>query len=410
MVRIKFDHGWVCWSMVFILIGFYRGNAQSSSAAIQWKSSENRVVFIGNGMMEEAQKEGSLEYLLWSNFPDHKITFRNIGWSGDDVYGSARSYISQPPKPYDLMMDQLKNTQPDVVFVGYGAVEAYQGARGLSDFRKGLLQLIDTILQLEAQPILLTPIPQIPGQNTKVNIENRNAQLALYASEIQKIATEKSLVSVDLMQDWGTNPAQYYQDNGVILNKTGYRKWALKIARALGLSTQPWAVSLEGSNGNIIHVSDVAIQDLKVTPDQISFTVVNEKLPLNPCSSEREDQQRTLQIKGLKNEVYALYRSGELIAVANGKQWAEGIALTQGDNFDQGQWLKKRISEIHDLYFWQYRPLNRTYLVGMRTHEQGQNSYELEWNSLFIERIENQIHQALSNPSVNYRLEKHRRK
>ena len=42
----------------------------------------DRVVFIGDTFMEREQYYGHIELALAAQFPDSKITFRNLGWSG----------------------------------------------------------------------------------------------------------------------------------------------------------------------------------------------------------------------------------------------------------------------------------------------------------------------------------------
>ena len=49
-----------------------------------------RVVFVGNTLVERAAGYGYLEAALTQRWRDRTVTFRNLGWSGDTVAGSAR--------------------------------------------------------------------------------------------------------------------------------------------------------------------------------------------------------------------------------------------------------------------------------------------------------------------------------
>ena len=51
----------------------------------------DRVVFVGNTLIEREQRYGYWETMLTSHFPDRRVTFRNLGWSGDTVFGDARA-------------------------------------------------------------------------------------------------------------------------------------------------------------------------------------------------------------------------------------------------------------------------------------------------------------------------------
>ena len=51
----------------------------------------DRVVLLGGTFIEREQQYGYLEAGLLSHFPGRKITVRNLGWSGDTVWGEARA-------------------------------------------------------------------------------------------------------------------------------------------------------------------------------------------------------------------------------------------------------------------------------------------------------------------------------
>ena len=60
----------------------------------------DRVVFLGNTLIEREQRYGWWELALTARFPGKKVTFRNLGWSGDTVFGEARAgyaYTHEPP-------------------------------------------------------------------------------------------------------------------------------------------------------------------------------------------------------------------------------------------------------------------------------------------------------------------------
>ena len=115
--------------------------SEASDAAFELQDGD-RVVFVGNSLFENELPYGYLELALTTRWPNRNVTYRNIGWTGDTVWGEARSYISSP-SAYDLLLEQLTNAQPTVVFVAYGANEALAGEAGLPRFEQGLNQLLD---------------------------------------------------------------------------------------------------------------------------------------------------------------------------------------------------------------------------------------------------------------------------
>src|SRR5438128_5124496 len=66
-------------------------SAQPSSAGEFKFSDGDRVVLLGNTLIEREQSYGYWETMLTRSNPDKNITFRNLGWSGDTVWGEARA-------------------------------------------------------------------------------------------------------------------------------------------------------------------------------------------------------------------------------------------------------------------------------------------------------------------------------
>ena len=54
----------------------------------------DRVVLIGDTLIEREQHSGWVELALTTQFPDHHVTFRNIGWSADTPAGDSRFGLS----------------------------------------------------------------------------------------------------------------------------------------------------------------------------------------------------------------------------------------------------------------------------------------------------------------------------
>ncbi|MEX0929006.1 MAG: hypothetical protein WDZ53_06330, partial [Balneolales bacterium] len=76
------------------------------------------------------------------------------------------------------------------------------------------------------------------------------------------------------------------------------------------------------------------------------------------------------------------------VASATAREWSEGVALSGGAALRQAGKLREHIVRKNAMFFYQYRPQNRTYLLGFRSHEQGNNAVELEQYDKFIEELE----------------------
>jgi len=88
-----------CFSLLLLLISTVAVAAEPSKFELR---DGDRVVFLGNTLIEREQKYGHWEWMLTMAWPDRNVTFRNLGWSGDTVWGnhepaSARRLTASRP-------------------------------------------------------------------------------------------------------------------------------------------------------------------------------------------------------------------------------------------------------------------------------------------------------------------------
>src|SRR5919201_6181841 len=118
----------------------------------------DRVVFLGNTLIEREQRHGYWETLLTIRYPHRHIQFRNLGWSGDTVFGEARAGFGSTADGFRHLKEHVLSLKPTVIFVGYGSNEAFEGPAGLPRFTRGLEVLLDTIAPTRARIVLLSPL------------------------------------------------------------------------------------------------------------------------------------------------------------------------------------------------------------------------------------------------------------
>ena len=365
-------------------------------------SPENgdRLVLLGNALIENEQQFGFLEYKLSNFYPEKHLTFRNLGWSGDTVFGDARSYYTNPPSPYDLLISQIKATEPNWVIIGYGNVEAQKGAAGLDLFKNGMNQLLDSVEAIGAHAILLSTIPQISA-GTKDLLALRNKAYSDYNQAIQAIAQSRKLAFVDVFDAFTTTTAaEFYENNGIHLNEKGYAQLAETIMNQLGLSRENPSIVIDAATKSV--ESNVPVNKLSI-PDKtrnISFQSTQ-----NPPSYPHQANE-TIKVKGLKKGTYALSMDGKLVAVGNRKAWEAGIPLAQSPGLQQTEQTLKLIREKDKIYFQQYRPQNRTYILGFRSYEQGRHKEGLAALDALILWLDDQINQTKKPINLHYQLER----
>lgn len=182
--------------------------AASPSAAFELRTGD-RVVFLGDGLIEGEQYQGWVELMLTSRFAERAITFRNLGWNGDTPAGDSRfgrSLLQAGKEPADegwrQLVRQIEEEKPTVVFVGYGMSSSFAGAAGLVKFKADYGRLLDAIGQASpgARLVLLSPIPHENLGAPWPDGAAHNAQLALYARAVGEIAAERRAHFIPLFE------------------------------------------------------------------------------------------------------------------------------------------------------------------------------------------------------------------
>ncbi|QRR04286.1 GDSL family lipase [Dyadobacter sandarakinus] len=364
--------------------------AQTRPAALDLKDGD-RVVMLGSSVFENDFQYGYLETMLTTRNPDKGITFRNLGWTGDNVWGEARSTYTNPPTPYEHLIEDLTKSQPTVVVLGYGGVEAQDGMAGLPHFKEGLNKLIDKIDGLGAKTILLSTIP-VMSPDTAQHIAQRNADLQLYSQALSEVASQRGKMFVDIYKSIDElSKKEQIIENTVHLNELGYFHLAQILEKALGLEAAPATTTITLGKGGP-QASNARILPLDGNAVLAKFNVIDKYLPLPaPAGSQVMDNARTVIVSGLKKGFYALMAGNEQVASGSASAWAKGIAIAQGPQFEQTRWIQEMVNRKNELHFFQYRPLNQTYIIGFRKYEQGRHVKGLEEQNILIKWLEGQI-------------------
>ncbi|WP_197440626.1 SGNH/GDSL hydrolase family protein [Polystyrenella longa] len=215
--------------------------AFAAEAAFEFQKGD-RVLFLGNTMIERAQLYGPLETSLAMSYPELDLTFRNLGWSGDTVWADSRGIFEAPEKGYEKMLAQVKSIDPTVIVLGYGGNEAFSGADRLQAFADRYRKLIADLKQQSKNPrfIFLSPLPHPDFGDAYPDPESYNDQVKLYAAETQKIAQSEEALYIDLIARFSepafhqSEPGKYFE-RSMNLTEVGYLAWADEILHQFGI-------------------------------------------------------------------------------------------------------------------------------------------------------------------------------
>ena len=188
----------------------------------------DRVVLLGSTLIEREQEYGFWELALTRKNKDKSVSFRNLGWSGDTVFGEARNGFDESPKGFERLAELTKELKPTVIVVCYGHNESFEGKAGVPKFTAGLEKLLDALAPIKARVVLMSPTPfENTGPVTDAKVKNTN--LALYRDAIEAVAEKRKLEFVDLFRRIAYERARLEStwglltDNGMHLTPNGYR-------------------------------------------------------------------------------------------------------------------------------------------------------------------------------------------
>ena len=225
--------GLAAWfGLILLLVASRQGVA--ALPAFELKDGD-RVVLLGGTFIEREPSYGHIEAMLTSRFPDRDVTFRNLGWSGDTVWGEARSRFGPPAEGFAHLKQHVEALKPTVIFVNYGLNESFAGKAGLPEFTKGLDTLLNVLDKTGARVVLITPRkleklpPPLPDPT------QANERLADYVKVLREAASKRGYRVVNLFDEFVPDPKNLLTDNGVHLGNRGYLEASKVIARSLGL-------------------------------------------------------------------------------------------------------------------------------------------------------------------------------
>jgi len=357
----------------------------------------DRVVLLGNTFIEREYNHGYLETALTARWPDRNITFRNLGWSGDNVWGEARARFGSVEDGFKHLVQDASDAKPTVILLYYGSNAAFAGEAGLEKFLAGLDRLIKALEPTKARFVLMAPLRHEKLSAPLPDPAAYNKKRDLYANALHKLAAERGYGWLDLNalhedQDAKSPPLT---TNNVHLTPYGYWRAALALGDRSAGSTEPWYVTVDLTRSSA-DASGAKVDGLSQKDGLVQLTITDEQLPLplpdTPDGAEIAVlQSRFLAINGLRPGKYGLLIDGRRVDAADAEQWAKGVAIVAGPQFDRAQQLRQAVLKKNELFFHRWRPENETYLFLFRKHEQGNNAVEIPQFDPLIESAEKAI-------------------
>jgi len=194
---IKHFSKWAVASMVLAASSF-EPSVSAAAPHLELHRGDH-ICYIGNTMADRMQHHAWLETYIHALHPRHELTFRNLGFAGDELKRRPRSANFGSPDQW------LTKCKANVVFCFFGYNEALRGPAGLATFKGDLAELIDTMRSHKyngsAAPrlVVFSPIAteNLHNPNLPDGTEN-NRKLALYTDAMRKVCQSKDVLFVDV--------------------------------------------------------------------------------------------------------------------------------------------------------------------------------------------------------------------
>lgn len=269
----------------------------------------DRIVFIGNTLADRLQHFGWLETRLQLGKPELGLTFRNLGWSGDEV--------ALMPRPLDFgpLEQHLEDWKADTILMCFGGNESFRGEAGVAEFRRDLKALVERLKsrnfngEAPSLLVLVSPIAHEQLGKPWPDAGPRNVELERYTRVMAEEAKKAGLPMIDLFHPTRTlmagNQGAPLTINGIHLTDEGYRLVSEVLALGLGVSDP-----LPDDEETLQVLRDRVIEKnrqfmLRWRPVNAEYVFGRRKEPFGVLSFPPEMVQLETQIEKLDQEIQA---------------------------------------------------------------------------------------------------------
>lgn len=344
----------------------------------------DRVILLGDSVIEQEQCCGYLEEELTVCCPDRQVRFRNLAWGAHDPLELLRTgsdWTKSRDKYFRRLTRQIAAFKPTVAILGYGTAASLQGEAGLPRFQSELNRLIDVIRSLgggaDVRLVLLGPIRHEALAHSPEAIEH-NTHLTNYNRAVKEIAEARGCRFVDLFV-WGTVEARVHKDrrltsDGVHLTPFGYWRLADQVTRSLLGFVPGWRFGVlpDGT----LRAGGYGTKTLQVNRQRGVMRIELEEEYLPPsippdwqAVASREYPHCYVQFQKLEPGSYTLSIDGRAVHTYEAKEWLQGAPIFRGPQWDQAEELRQAIIRKNQLFFKQWRPEDGPLLFGFRGGE-----------------------------------------
>lgn len=343
----------------------------------------DRVAVVGDSITEPSSSNAAfLEAYTLARFPNWKISFRNLGWSGDTSAYSKRqdfatlSSIAAAPQSEreDLVGRAVKAgldrdvlpLKPTAVTINFGMNDGGWGAAGAGIYEAYLACQTESAKQLKAAAARVAFITPKPVERTAKPADlDGNKSLAKFSAGLSEVAQStdaryanafQPLLELLVARHEKQPNISLTGGDGVHPDSAGNLLVSWAFLKALGATAEVSSASVDAVALKATQVENCKVDQVANVDGVVKFTRLDDRLPLPvPVESAKaldaapilnDLSLYLLTVTGLESPRYALIIDGVKAGEFTREQLAAGINMTglPGPVTTQMQELFKKIS------------------------------------------------------------------
>ena len=392
----KFMH----WCVVAIAVC----SAASSQAAEFFFRDGDVVVMIGDSITEQHLYSNYVELWTVTRFPNWKLTFRNVGISGDRSPGGNARFAR------DVLIHK-----PTAMTADFGMNDGGYG--GFSDnvfkpYMDGLQGMADQVQAANIRAAWVTPQPLDNDEQGPTALTGYNQTLEKFSAGVQVIAEKNGGLFVDQFHPYlavldaarmkGPKYDRITAGDAVHPGPPGQALMAASILRGLSFPTLVSAVEIDAAGKKVASATNCKVEGVATKDGGVSFSRLDAALPFFPAEAAsilphasllEELNDYRLKVTGLAAGNYSVRIGGQQVAELTSEQLAAGAniaagALATGPIAEQVNSVKAAVERKNAFHHQQiFRGIVLTGVPGWVYEVIPQAELEAKKNALIAERL-----------------------
>ena len=329
------------------------------------------IVMVGDSITEQHLYSNYVEMWTVTRFPGWKVTFRNVGISGDRSIGGNVRFAR------DILLHH-----PTAMTVDFGMNDG--SYRAFADdtfkpFMDGLQGMADQAAAANIRAAWITPQPLDTDEQGPTALTGYNETLEKFSAGTKVIADKNQGLFVDQFHPYldvlnatrGRDPkyTRITAGDAVHPGPPGQVLMAASILKGLSFPALVSSVELDGTTGKLQSATNCTVEDISLKNARLSFTRLDGALPFFPADAAgilpwapilEELNDYRLKVTGLPVGMYAVQLDGARITEVTAEQLAAGTnlaaaALQTGPIADQVKAVRTAVENKnrfhHDMIF-----------------------------------------------------------